>query len=146
MKATKSTLDPLESRESVVQCDQCDQKTPSDVGRHCRKRGSGSNFSHVFIKDLHVQRPAPALGQSGHTSLAHQGMKRSQPLPDTHPEFSVLEYPNFREYRVENWHLARDGSGRVIRHTSAWGWRDIFAAAILSFIWPKVCRDSRGCH
>jgi len=47
-----------------------------------------------------------------------QCMKRIHPIPDTHPQFSVLDLPGYREYRVENWHLARDGSGRIIRGTS----------------------------
>ncbi|KIY50973.1 hypothetical protein FISHEDRAFT_37811 [Fistulina hepatica ATCC 64428] len=50
----------------------------------------------------------------------HEGplLTYSVPLPLTHPELVVLSYHGFREYRVENWHLARDGSGRIINGVS----------------------------
>jgi phosphatidylinositol glycan class H protein len=64
-------------------------------------------------------------------------MRRSRPLPDSYPEFSILQYPGFREYRVENWRLARDGSG-VVRNTSRLRWRDAFTVTLLSLVWPWV--------
>jgi len=65
-------------------------------------------------------------------------MQRRRLLPDTHPELTVLELPGFCEYRVENWHLARDGSGRVVNGTSGWTWRESVAVLILGVVWPRV--------
>jgi len=65
-------------------------------------------------------------------------MRRTRPLPDTHPELSVIEWPSFREYRVENWRLARDGSGNIVRGATSWAWIDLCLPVLLSFIWPKV--------
>jgi phosphatidylinositol glycan class H protein len=65
-------------------------------------------------------------------------MQRFRPLPDTYPEFSVLERPNFREYRVENWHLSRDGSKKTIRMTSGLGWKDAVFIVVLSLIGHQV--------
>lgn len=65
-------------------------------------------------------------------------MQRSRPLPVTNPEFSITEFPGFREYRVENWRLARDGSTRVIKGASGLTWRDALGSLFLSLIWPKV--------
>lgn len=66
-----------------------------------------------------------------------QCMKRIRPIPDTHPQFSVLDLPGYREYRVENWHLARDGSGRIIRGTSYFLWWSILSLCI-SIAWLKT--------
>lgn len=66
-------------------------------------------------------------------------MPRTQPLPSTHPQFSIIDYPSCREYRVENWYLARDGSGRVIKGTSLWTWWEAVVSAVLSLFWSKVC-------
>lgn len=65
-------------------------------------------------------------------------MRRRHPLPDTNPELTVLELPGFCEYRVENWRLARDGSGRVVKGISGWTWRESIAIVILGLLWPKV--------
>src|SRR6266576_2393351 len=64
-------------------------------------------------------------------------MRRSWPL-STNPEFSILEYPGYFEYRVENWHLARDGSGRTITRISSLAWLDAILTAALSVTWLKV--------
>jgi hypothetical protein len=64
-------------------------------------------------------------------------MRRVRPIPDTHPQFSVLDLPGYREYRVENWHLARDGSGRIIRGTSYPLWLSILSLC-MSIAWLKV--------
>ena len=66
-----------------------------------------------------------------------QCMRRIRPIPDTHPQFSVLDLPGYREYRVENWHLARDGSGRIIRGTSYPLWWSILSLC-MSIAWLKV--------
>ncbi|KAG2158378.1 uncharacterized protein EDB93DRAFT_1076902 [Suillus bovinus] len=68
-------------------------------------------------------------------------MQQTRPLPDCHPELSVIAWPNFREYRVENWRLARDGSGNIIRGATSWGWIDLCLPVVISFIWPRL-RDS----
>jgi hypothetical protein len=65
-------------------------------------------------------------------------MQQTRPLPDCHPELSVTEWPSFREYRVENWRLARDGSGNVVRGATSWGWIDLCLPVVISFIWPRV--------
>ncbi|KAF8699452.1 hypothetical protein AX14_000952 [Amanita brunnescens Koide BX004] len=64
-------------------------------------------------------------------------MRRSWPL-STNPEFSVLECPGYSEYRVENWRLARDGSGRTISRISTLSWLDGILAAALSVAWLKT--------
>lgn len=68
-------------------------------------------------------------------------MCQTWPLPDTHPELSILEWPGFREYRVENWRLARDGSARIIRRTSPSVWLlDVcLPPLLLALLWTKVC-------
>jgi len=65
-------------------------------------------------------------------------MRRTCPLPDTHPELSIIEWPGFCEYRVENRHLARDGSGRVINAVKSWTWFDSILPLALSFVWLRV--------
>lgn len=42
-------------------------------------------------------------------------MQRVQPLRDTHPQFSTFKTPSYHEFKLENWKLAGDGSGKVIR-------------------------------
>ncbi|KAF8350803.1 hypothetical protein F5887DRAFT_318203 [Amanita rubescens] len=64
-------------------------------------------------------------------------MRRSWPL-STNPEFSVLECPGYFEYRVENWRLARDGSGRTITRISSLSWLDAILTAALSVTWLKA--------
>ncbi|KAG2078065.1 hypothetical protein BDR04DRAFT_445088 [Suillus decipiens] len=64
-------------------------------------------------------------------------MQQTRPLPDCHPELSVIEWPSFREYRIENWRLARDGSGNVVRGATSWGWIDLCLPVVISFIWPR---------
>ncbi|KAJ3735438.1 hypothetical protein DFJ43DRAFT_991260 [Lentinula guzmanii] len=68
-------------------------------------------------------------------------MQRLRPL-QTNPEFSILHTDSFHEYRVENWHLARDGSGTVVRHASAWSWKYSLFPLMLSVSWPKVFAGS----
>ncbi|KAF8894570.1 hypothetical protein BD779DRAFT_848347 [Infundibulicybe gibba] len=65
-------------------------------------------------------------------------MHISQPLLSTNPELIVLEFPGFREYRVENWRLARDGSRRIIWGVSGWTLWDTVMALIVSIVWPWV--------
>ncbi|KAG1754507.1 hypothetical protein EDB19DRAFT_1892490 [Suillus lakei] len=72
-------------------------------------------------------------------------MQRTRPLPDCHPELSVTEWPSFREYRVENCRLARDGSGNVVRGATSWGWIDLCLPVVISFIWPKFRGSTMLC-
>ncbi|KAI0053999.1 hypothetical protein FA95DRAFT_1480209 [Auriscalpium vulgare] len=66
-------------------------------------------------------------------------MRGSRPLPDTNPELLVLDAQDLcREYRVENWHLARDGSGRVIRGASGLTWLDGVLVAVSGVLWRSV--------
>ncbi|KAK7693657.1 hypothetical protein QCA50_003226 [Cerrena zonata] len=66
-------------------------------------------------------------------------MRRAHPLPD-HPEFSVIEHPSCREFRVENWRLARDGSRKVI-HNARWSWLDALLPVVIAVIWPQITND-----
>jgi phosphatidylinositol glycan class H protein len=65
-------------------------------------------------------------------------MQRFQPLGATNPEFTVLVWPGFREYRVENWHLARNDSSRVIRGATGLTWQVAIVPVVFGFIWTKV--------
>jgi len=70
-------------------------------------------------------------------------MRQTRPLPDTHPEFTVLYWPGFTEYRVEHWWFARDGSGRIVRGTCVWSWVDavvvVMVAVVLAWSEVRVC-------
>ncbi|KAF9263509.1 hypothetical protein L218DRAFT_927142 [Marasmius fiardii PR-910] len=70
-------------------------------------------------------------------------MQRSTLLSSTNPEFSVLYFPTFTEFRVENWRLARDGTGKIVRGSSGWSWRDCIPAVVFSYLWPKASFWSR---
>lgn len=78
------------------------------------------------------RRTAPVLA----TSPPH-GMHRSQPLLDTHPEFTILDRQGSREFRVENWRLARDGSKRRLKFYG-WTWLDGAFPIVLAVLWPSV--------
>ncbi|KAJ7470652.1 hypothetical protein FB451DRAFT_1136043 [Mycena latifolia] len=54
------------------------------------------------------------------------------------PEFIVFHHPGFTEYRVENWHLARDGTGRVVMGVSGWIWQYSLLPLVASLLWPRV--------
>ncbi|KIJ59198.1 hypothetical protein HYDPIDRAFT_101125 [Hydnomerulius pinastri MD-312] len=69
-------------------------------------------------------------------------MRQTRPLLDLHPEFSVIEWPGFSEYRVENWRLARNGSGKIIRGATTWSWLDPCVPVIFSLAWSKVSSGS----
>ena len=64
-------------------------------------------------------------------------MQQTRPLQD-HPEFSVRRSPSHTEYRVENWRIARDGSGRVLRFYG-WSWFDYAVPVFLAAFWQAVC-------
>ena len=63
-------------------------------------------------------------------------MQRTRPLQD-HPELSILRHPGVVEYRVENWRIARDGSGRVLRGYG-WSWVDVLVPVLTAVLWKKV--------
>ncbi|ESK97529.1 phosphatidylinositol n-acetylglucosaminyltransferase [Moniliophthora roreri MCA 2997] len=65
-------------------------------------------------------------------------MQRLHPLPRTSPEFSVFRSQTFTELRVENWHLARDGSGKVVYGSSHLSWRDSVLSLVISWIWLEA--------
>lgn len=65
-------------------------------------------------------------------------MKHLQPLSDTNPEFSLITFPGFCEYRVENWHLSRDGRQKTISGTSSLAWKDAVALAAIAVLWRKA--------
>lgn len=73
-------------------------------------------------------------------------LQQTQPLPDTHPEFSILLLPGLCEYRVENWSLRRDGSGRWNRSSFHWCWQELLAAPAVSFWWLKVGPRTYALH
>ncbi|KIK59803.1 hypothetical protein GYMLUDRAFT_44261 [Collybiopsis luxurians FD-317 M1] len=64
-------------------------------------------------------------------------MQRIRPLP-TNPEFSVLHSASFHEFRVENWHISRDGSGSVVRGASSWSWTYSLLPLMISVAWRKA--------
>ncbi|KAG6818725.1 hypothetical protein H0H93_002494, partial [Arthromyces matolae] len=74
---------------------------------------------------------------------------RRHPLPDTFPQFSVVESDSYVEYNIQNSYLARDGSGRIVSGTeSLIGLLDIilvqnlqlwFIVASLVFILYRKC-------
>jgi len=49
----------------------------------------------------------------------------------------VIDSPNFREYKIENWHLARDGSQRVVKGAHGLTWTSATIIAFLSLAWRK---------
>ncbi|KAJ3478154.1 hypothetical protein NLI96_g9956 [Meripilus lineatus] len=63
-------------------------------------------------------------------------MHHTQPLRD-HPELKIIEHPNCREYRVENWRFARDGSRRVLKFYG-WSWMDALIPIIIAYMWPAI--------
>ena len=64
-------------------------------------------------------------------------MPEIQPLRD-HPELKVINHSTFREYRVENWRFARNGSSKVIKFYG-WSWLDALVPLLVAFLWPTVC-------
>lgn len=93
-----------------------------------------SQATHRLILDLFVEiRRLTSL----YSSRPAHGMRRSQPLPDTHPELTILEHPSSREFRVENWRLARDGSKKVLKFYG-WSWFDAAVPVLLAVLWPVV--------
>ncbi|TRM61880.1 hypothetical protein BD626DRAFT_500808 [Schizophyllum amplum] len=66
----------------------------------------------------------------------------SYPLPLTNPELIIIEKPGYTEYRVENWRLARDGSGHVVYGFSGYTWKDMLLIAVLSFFLQRVHNTS----
>lgn len=67
-------------------------------------------------------------------------MQRSHPLQSTNPEYSLLESPGRYEFRVENWHLARDGSGRIIKGATSLNVFDAVMVVIFVWAWPHLVR------
>jgi len=63
------------------------------------------------------------------------------PLPETYPQFSVLETHGYLEYRVENWRLSRDGSRKIIRR-STWSFFDCIWIFTLIHLWSQTA-DTR---
>ncbi|KAJ7219164.1 hypothetical protein GGX14DRAFT_434848 [Mycena pura] len=59
-------------------------------------------------------------------------------MSPSEPQFAVFHRPGFTEYRVENWRLARDGSGRVVMGVSGREWHYFLIPLIVSVIWPRV--------
>ena len=74
---------------------------------------------------------------SSSTWISTRCMHRTRPLPDTHPEFNVIHWPGFTEYRVEHWRLARDGSGRVVRGTCVWSWVDVVVLLVVGILMTR---------
>ncbi|KAF8078056.1 hypothetical protein FPV67DRAFT_29044 [Lyophyllum atratum] len=60
---------------------------------------------------------------------------RRHPLQESHPQFSVLEFPDYCEYRVENWRLSRDDRNEIIRGTSSFTLRDATLFTLSFFVW-----------
>lgn len=93
--------------------------------------------SRVLQHSTHFIIVLGAIGLPlGHPERIPNGMRRAHPLPD-HPEFSIIDYPSCREFRVENWRLARDGSRKVINNAQ-WSWFDVLLPVVIAIIWPQV--------
>jgi len=58
-----------------------------------------------------------------------------RPLLSTHPEFIVHEDLGFCEYKVENWHLKRDGSGQIVEGYSRLSRKDAVLSALFAMLW-----------
>ncbi|KAJ7582882.1 hypothetical protein C8J56DRAFT_234759 [Mycena floridula] len=71
-------------------------------------------------------------------------LQRTRPLAVTNPEFIVLQSAGYIEYRVENWSLARDGSGRVVFPVSLWTWKDLLFTLLTALFFPKLCTNLFG--
>jgi phosphatidylinositol glycan class H protein len=57
-----------------------------------------------------------------------------RPLPRTHPELEIRpSWPLYVEYRVNNWRLAKDGTGRV-RRGFGWSFWDIIMVSALVYL------------
>ena len=70
-------------------------------------------------------------------------MRRRPSISNAHPQYRIIKYSEFTEHRIENWYLARDGSGRIIRHDS-WTILDAILVAIIALLWSKVDLCSLG--
>ena len=58
-----------------------------------------------------------------------------KPLPTTYPELEIIDQlPLFIEYRVYNYQLRKDGSGKL-RHGYNYSYRDIVSFICIYFIW-----------
>ncbi|KAI0810913.1 hypothetical protein BC629DRAFT_1281118 [Irpex lacteus] len=63
-------------------------------------------------------------------------VQRTRPLQD-HPQFSIYQCEGHVEYRVENWRLARDGTGKVVK-SFGWTWVDLAIPVVVAVLWPKM--------
>ncbi|KXN85484.1 hypothetical protein AN958_11288 [Leucoagaricus sp. SymC.cos] len=63
-------------------------------------------------------------------------MPQTRPLIG-HPEFSITNHPGYREYRVDNFYVARDGSGRIVRKATGFSTYCAFAPVLLAL--SKFC-------
>ena len=72
-------------------------------------------------------------------------MHQTRPLPDIHPELTVIHWQGFTEYRVANWRLARDGSGHVVRATSVFSWIDVCVLVLVAIcVVRPLCSRTRS--
>ena len=95
----------------------------------------------TFLKRVRILRFDPLFGLF-HVRDGRWMYRVSCPLPLTNPELIVIEAHGCTEYRVENWRLARDGSGRVVYGFSGCTWKDMFLIAALSFLLQAVRANS----
>ncbi|KAF8628413.1 hypothetical protein AX15_003935 [Amanita polypyramis BW_CC] len=95
------------------------------------------SYLYAFVSESHSKHGTICIGRCCCYYAHLSSMRRSWPL-STNPEFSVLECPGYCEYRIENWRLARDGSGKIITSASGLSWLDAFLAATFSFMWLKA--------
>ncbi|GBE82026.1 GPI-GlcNAc transferase complex, PIG-H component-domain-containing protein [Sparassis latifolia] len=66
-------------------------------------------------------------------------MRRTSPLLDF-PEFSLLECPGWREYRVENPRLVHTGA-HTLRRILHWYWTDATLPLLAAILWPSVSKN-----
>lgn len=65
-------------------------------------------------------------------------MSRQRPFLETYPQFSVYDINGYSEYRIENWHLSRDGRDvKVINHALG-NLEDAFVVSFNAFVYWTV--------
>lgn len=110
-----------------------ESKKKKRIINHCQSDGGEGRRDR---READWRRFEPYRGYA--SVFPFMALQHTRPLPDTHPEFSILQLPGLCEYRVENWSLRRDGSGRVNRSSFHWCWQELLAAPAVSFWWLKV--------
>jgi len=85
-----------------------------------------------------LPRTFPRTPTSDHHAGPARRMRRTRPL-QYHPELLIVDTPKLcREYRVENWRILRDGTGRTRRGADGLTWVDALLVLGAAILWPLV--------